>query len=1110
MATPYVVPKVPLNCCHPGYHCKSKTGLCQERSNRNECRFTYAHRCSVCDAHTGHNCCRRRSKSEGVDGDPLRELNRDYEVECQRRWVPKEREVVNVCGDSRRGYVIPASRSVLNEYPVEYGESYPRSMDVDRGVDHAKSFSERSTCAQRKFRDRTLTPNHRYQPKCQQDPYVSISHARPLRERETSRYASIPQNNECFSVCPTKPEASNSNFRNIVPLEARDVDGSRRKCDGHDVPLKHNGHRIHADGETHQRKASQYRQYRQCGQCDGRQSEEARASPAAMQNHYLREMAALRTKLHEIRDGAEGKRLRQRSESEPGVTMVGAVSQEASREPKRARDISPGLWDAGYRQVQDSWHRADDRELPKRCIPDVKLPIIQRQHKKSVSTARNNRNSLRDDVSVSSDSDFADSDRTGGSGEDGDSKGEPAEDSEEDDQSVMSSFTTVSTDSNTPSVVGETLGSISLNDSTRVEKGVGFDGYGRKTHLPGFLRASLFSHVPPYVQFSTHEEKGESLPSEIQRLMKWKLSTITPLIVRRTLVNSGFRLIRSEFYNSGLFHKESNDWIGTWGKHMKSFCFKTLKDSQKMNHFPGTFQIGRKDRLWKNLHRLMAKFGKKEFGFIPHTYILPQDTKVLRQAWERSCGKSRWIIKPPASARGTGIKVVHRWAQIPKKKPLVVQKYIAQPYLINGSKFDLRLYVLVTSINPLRIYMYDDGLVRFASVKYSADMASLGDRYMHLTNYSINKLSSHYTQNEDASACHGHKWTVKTLWAYLAKGGVDVKMLWHSLVDLVIKTIISGESSIGQMTKANLVSRYCSYELFGIDVLLDHELKPWLLEVNISPSLHSSSPLDLAVKGPLVRDLMNIAGFQIPKLTPAQQEEFGEKWGTRDPLCFDRRLYTMLLSQHERMKHLRQQQHSRDEYLEDILKNLTPDDIRHLIQSEDELTQAGNFIRIFPTSETYTYHEFFEGPRYYNMMFDAWETKYHNNRQEGIELLECLCRKKQHLVVPVSTAAVKSSASPQSQPVNENTYPLPLSIGEEAAVPSTERKPVALSSVTLYRAVRPRSGARGVVLRPFSRIVHLGRRPRGPYSRGVPSDSSSGDDEEGEGDCEDSSTCVKC
>jgi len=69
----------------------------------------------------------------------------------------------------------------------------------------------------------------------------------------------------------------------------------------------------------------------------------------------------------------------------------------------------------------------------------------------------------------------------------------------------------------------------------------------------------------------------------------------------------------------------------------------------------------------------------------------------------------------PASARGSGIRVISKWAQIPKKMPVVVQRYIDNPYLINETKFDLRLYILITSINPLRLYLYDNGLVRFAS-----------------------------------------------------------------------------------------------------------------------------------------------------------------------------------------------------------------------------------------------------------------------------------------------------------------------------------------------------------------------------------------------------------
>ncbi|KAF5270599.1 hypothetical protein FQA39_LY01337 [Lamprigera yunnana] len=512
------------------------------------------------------------------------------------------------------------------------------------------------------------------------------------------------------------------------------------------------------------------------------------------------------------------------------------------------------------------------------------------------------------------------------------------------------------------------------------------------------LRQSLFLHIPPYLSFKLYNEsdsKDHHPPAF--RYLKWKLSTITPILIRKTLTNSGFRLVRSEL------SEDSNEWMGTWGKHMKSPMFKTLKEMQKLNHFPGTFQIGRKDRLWRNLQKLMQHYGNKEFGFMPQTYVLPQDLRLLRQHWQHKNGdgEEKYIIKPPASARGTGIKVINRWSQLPKRMSLVVQEYISNPYLINKSKFDLRLYVLVTSFDPLRIYLYPDGLVRFASVPYSDDAKDLKDRYMHLTNYSINKLSSMYTANEDANSCKGHKWTLSKLWEYMDKKGVDTKALWRGLQNLVIKTLMSGESSIVPLCRENINCRYNCYELFGVDVLLDEYLKMWLLEVNISPSLHSQSPLDEVVKGPMIQSMFNLAQFHLPqKLTRSS---------SLAPKCFDPKLYTTTLTKRESNKHnYFCQAETRQEYLEDILVSLTGDDVRQLALAEDELTVIGQFERIFPTARTYKYLEYLE-VRYYNRLFDAWEWKYEKNRKKGIQILQSLCEEKVHLKVAPSPVIDKMS-----------------------------------------------------------------------------------------------------
>ena len=84
-----------------------------------------------------------------------------------------------------------------------------------------------------------------------------------------------------------------------------------------------------------------------------------------------------------------------------------------------------------------------------------------------------------------------------------------------------------------------------------------------------------------------------------------------------------------------------------------------------------------------------------------------------------------------------------------QKEGILVSKYLSEPHLINGYKYDLRVYVLVTNFNPLKIYIYDDGLVRFATEKYSKDAKTLNKKFVHLTNFSINKKSHNFVKNKD-------------------------------------------------------------------------------------------------------------------------------------------------------------------------------------------------------------------------------------------------------------------------------------------------------------------------------------------------------------------------
>ena len=127
----------------------------------------------------------------------------------------------------------------------------------------------------------------------------------------------------------------------------------------------------------------------------------------------------------------------------------------------------------------------------------------------------------------------------------------------------------------------------------------------------------------------------------------------------------------------------------------------------------------------------------------------------------------------------------------------------------------------------------------------------------------MNKKNEKFVQNERAEVDdYGNKWSLTALCKHLEQIGVDMSLLWSRIYDVLLKSIISVEGIINASLKKAMAGRTNCFELLGFDILIDSELKPWLLEVNLSPSLACESPLDTQIKSNLITDALNLVGVK--------------------------------------------------------------------------------------------------------------------------------------------------------------------------------------------------------------------------------------------------------
>ncbi|KAL4432924.1 hypothetical protein ABPG74_014438 [Tetrahymena malaccensis] len=291
--------------------------------------------------------------------------------------------------------------------------------------------------------------------------------------------------------------------------------------------------------------------------------------------------------------------------------------------------------------------------------------------------------------------------------------------------------------------------------------------------------------------------------------------------------------------------------------------FRRMLPFQKVNHFPGSQQLGKKNLLGQNLLKMRNIF-PQNYNFYPITWVLPLQYEDLKMYhYQNIKRKPYYIVKPEASCQGRGIYLTSRIDQLQSTEHYVVQEYIKNPFLIDNLKFDLRLYVLIKSVSPLKIFLYQDGLARFATVPYKQpNKHNITNLMMHLTNYALNKKSPDFIQNEDSEEDDiGHKRSFSSILKHLHDSGHDVQTLLMEIRQIIVKTIISAQPQMSHIYRTcqpkSEMNEMC-FEVLGFDIMLDEDLKPYLIEVNHTPSFWTDSPLDLQVKKNLIIDTLNI------------------------------------------------------------------------------------------------------------------------------------------------------------------------------------------------------------------------------------------------------------
>jgi hypothetical protein len=317
--------------------------------------------------------------------------------------------------------------------------------------------------------------------------------------------------------------------------------------------------------------------------------------------------------------------------------------------------------------------------------------------------------------------------------------------------------------------------------------------------------------------------------------------------MRCTASNLKFESVAKAFLELSIQCESDNERnILVWSDSLNdSDLFENLKPWQVINRIPSANVLCRKASLAFLMKRAKELCPEEYADVAPETFIFPSRVRDARK-FQIETGK-KLLFKPDGGSLGQGISMVEQGWIVPHRLG-VAQEYIPS-YLINNRKFDLRVYVLVASVSPLRVCVYRDGVARFCS-----EDVDMGSMFSRLTNVSLNAQRTGGDFSKISKL-------ISEILPVLESDGVDIDRLWSEIDRAVLLTIVAAHRYL--VVSEREFVKACGYprcfQILGFDILLDERAHPWVLEVNYRPLLDFHRPAERRMKTQMVKDAIRIA-----------------------------------------------------------------------------------------------------------------------------------------------------------------------------------------------------------------------------------------------------------